>query len=168
MKKIIDALRFTALLTGILILISPTLAFGQLTAFYDVPRAIEQAITALTDNATLILLLIGLFYILIGTFMESMAQVILFTSVFLPLALSLGVDPVLFGILTVVTCEIGFLTPPLGANLTVASRISHVSIERISVAVLPFIAAYIIGLLAIILIPDLTLILPNWLYGPPR
>lgn len=165
-QKIIDALRFTALLTGILILISPTLAFGQLTAFYDVPRAIEQAITALTDNATLILLLIGLFYIVIGTFMESMAQVILFTSVFLPLALSLGVDPVLFGILTVVTCEIGFLTPPLGANLTVASRISHVSIERISIAVLPFIAAYIIGLVAIILSPDLTLALPNWLYGP--
>ncbi len=168
LNKIIDALRFTALLTGILILISPTLAFGQLTAFYDVPTAIEQELTALTNNATVILLLIGLFYILIGTFMESMAQVILFTSVFLPLALSLGVDPVLFGILTVVTCEIGFLTPPLGANLTVASRISHVSIERISIAVLPFIAAYIIGLVAIVLIPNLTLALPNWLYGPTR
>ena len=165
-KKIIDALRFTALLSGILILISPTLAFGQLTAFYDVPTAVEQALSAVTTNATLVLLLIGVFYIVIGTFMESIAQVILFTSVFLPLALSLGVDPVLFGVLTVVTCEIGFLTPPLGANLTVASRISHVSIERISVAVLPFIAAYIIGLVAIILIPDLTLALPNWLYGP--
>ena len=112
--------------------------------------------------------MIGLFYILIGTFMESMAQVILFTSVFLPLALSLGVDPVLFGILTVITCEIGFLTPPLGGNLTVASRISGVSIERISVAVLPFIAAYTIGMIAIILVPELSLALPNWLYGPTR
>jgi C4-dicarboxylate transporter DctM subunit len=97
--------------------------------------------------------------------MESLAQIILFTSVFLPLVSSLGVDPVLFGIITVMTCEIGFLTPPLGANLTVASRISGVSIERISVAVLPFIVAYIVGMVIIILLPDLTLFLPNWAFG---
>ncbi len=167
-KKVIDSLRFTALLTGILILLTPTLAFGQLTAFYDVPTAVQEGITAITDNAILVLFLIGIFYIFIGTFMESIAQVILFTSVFLPLAMSLGVDPVLFGIFTVVTCEIGFLTPPLGANLTVAARITGVSIERISVAVLPFILAYIIGLIILILFPDLTLFLPDWLYGPTK
>jgi tripartite ATP-independent transporter DctM subunit len=166
--KIIESLRFTALLTGILILLTPTLAFGQLTAFYDVPTAVQEGITAITDNALLVLLLIGIFYIFIGTFMESIAQVILFTSVFLPLAMSLGIDPVLFGIFTVITCEIGFLTPPLGANLTVAARITGVSIERISVAVLPFILAYIVGLVIIILFPDLTLFLPDWLYGPTR
>ncbi|HAR54459.1 MAG TPA: TRAP transporter large permease, partial [Roseovarius nubinhibens] len=121
-KKVIDSLRFTALLTGILILLTPTLAFGQLTAFYDVPATIETAITSITSSPFLVLLLIGIFYIFIGTFMESIAQVILFTSVFLPLVTSLGVDPVLFGIFTVITCEIGFLTPPLGANLTVAAR----------------------------------------------
>ncbi|MEQ3708463.1 MAG: TRAP transporter large permease [Tateyamaria sp.] len=166
LKKIIDALRFTALLTGILILLTPTLAFGQLTAFYDVPSAVQEGITALTTNKYLVLLLIGIFYIFIGTFMESLAQIVLFTAVFLPLALSLGVDPVMFGIFTVITCEIGFLTPPLGANLTVAARISGISIERISVAVLPFIAAYIVGMLILIAFPDIATILPNWLYGP--
>ena len=165
LKKLIDALRFTALLTSILILITPTLAFGQLTAFYDIPTAVQQSITSLTTNPFLVLLLIGVFYIFIGTFMESLAQIVLFTAVFLPLVTSLGVDPVLFGVFTVITCEIGFLTPPLGANLTVAARISGISIERISVAVLPFILAYILGMIVLILFPDLTLFLPNWAYG---
>ena len=100
--------------------------------------------------------------------MESLAQIVLFTAVFLPLVSSLGVDPVMFGIFTVITCEIGFLTPPLGANLTVAARISGISIERISVAVLPFILAYIIGMVVLIFFPDLTVFLPNWLYGPAK
>lgn len=164
-KKLIEALRFTALLTGILILITPTLAFGQLTAFYDVPSAVQEGITSITTNTFLVLMLIGIFYIFIGTFMESLAQIVLFTAVFLPLVTSLGVDPVLFGVFTVITCEIGFLTPPLGANLTVAARISGISIERISVAVLPFIVAYIVGLIILTLFPDLTLLLPNWAYG---
>ncbi len=165
-KKVIEALRFTALLTGILILLTPTLAFGQLTAFYDVPAAVQAGITSITTSPFLVLLLIGIFYIFIGTFMESLAQIVLFTAVFLPLVTSLGIDPVLFGIFTVITCEIGFLTPPLGANLTIASRISAISLERISVAVLPFIGAYIIGMIIIILVPELTLALPNWVYGP--
>jgi tripartite ATP-independent transporter DctM subunit len=167
-KKLIEALRFTALLTGILILLTPTLAFGQLTAFYDVPAAVQEGITSITTNVFLVMLLIGLFYIFVGTFMESLAQIVLFTAVFLPLVTSLGVDPVMFGIFTVITCEIGFLTPPLGANLTVAARISGISIERISVAVLPFILAYIIGMVILIFIPELTLVLPNWLYGEAR
>lgn len=166
LKKVIDSLRFTALLTGILILLTPTLAFGQLTAFFDVPTAVQTSITSITENKFLVLLLIGVFYIFIGTFMESLAQIVLFTAVFLPLVTSLGVDPVMFGIFTVITCEIGFLTPPLGANLTVAARISNISIERISVAVLPFVGAYIIGLLILIAFPDIAVILPNWLYGP--
>lgn len=168
LQKVIDALRFTALLTGILILLTPTLAFGQLTAFYDVPTAVQDGITSITENKYLVLLLIGVFYIFIGTFMESLAQIVLFTAVFLPLVSSLGVDPVMFGIFTVITCEIGFLTPPLGANLTVAARISGISIERISVAVLPFILAYIIGMIVLIFFPDLTVFLPNWLYGEAK
>ena len=168
LEKLLDALRFTALLTGILILITPTLAFGQLTAFYDVPSAVQTGITSLTTNPFLVLMLIGIFYIFIGTFMESLAQIVLFTAVFLPLVTSLGIDPVFFGIFTVITCEIGFLTPPLGANLTVAARISGISIERISVAVIPFIFAYVLGMIFLALFPDLTLFLPNWAYGPPK
>jgi C4-dicarboxylate transporter DctM subunit len=148
-----------------LILLTPTLAFGQLSAFYDVPAAVEAAITAYTDNVFVVMILIGIFYIIIGTFMESLAQIILFTSVFLPLVTNLGVDPVLFGVFTVITCEIGFLTPPLGGNLNVASRISGITIEQVSVAVLPFIIAYSLGLLILIFAPETSLWLPDFFYG---
>ena len=160
-----ESLRFTALISGLLILLTPTLAFGQLTAFYDVPSEIETLITSITENPILVMMLIGVFYILVGTFMESLAQIILFTAVFLPLVTHLGVDPVLFGIFTVMTCEIGFLTPPLGANLNIAARITGISIEEVSIGVVPFIMAYIVGLLFLILLPEATLFLPNWFYG---
>ncbi len=167
-RKVVEALRFTALLTGILILLTPTLAFGQLTAFYDVPAAVQHGITQITENPILVMMLIGVFYIFIGTFMESLAQIVLFTAVFLPLVTSLGIDPVLFGVFTVITCEIGFLTPPLGANLTVAARISGISIERISVSVLPFILAYVIGMMVLIIVPEITLFVPDWFYGDAK
>jgi tripartite ATP-independent transporter DctM subunit len=166
--KIIESLRFTALMAGLLVLLAPAQAFGQLTAHFDVPTAVQGLVTSLTDNRVLVLMLIGLFYILIGTFMESLAQIILFTAVFLPLVIKLGVDPVLFGIFTVMTCEIGFLTPPVGGNLNVAARITGISIEQVSVAVLPFILAYIIGLLFLIVVPEATLFLPNLVYGPSK
>ncbi len=163
--KILESLRFTALIGGLLILLTPTLAFGQLSAFFDVPAQVETTITAITTDPIAVMLLIGVFYIIIGTFMESLAQIILFTAVFLPLVTSLGIDPVLFGVFTVMTCEIGFLTPPLGANLNVAARITGISIEEVSVGAVPFIFAYIIGLLFMIFVPEATLFLPNLVYG---
>lgn len=168
LQKIIEALRFTALMAGLLVLLAPAQAFGQLTAYYDVPTAVQGLVTSLTQNRVLVLMLIGLFYIAIGTFMESLAQIILFTAVFLPLVKQLGVDPVLFGVFTVMTCEIGFLTPPVGGNLNVAARITGISIEQVSVAVLPFILAYVLGLLFLIVWPEATLFLPNLVYGPSR
>lgn len=168
LPKIIEALRFTALMAGLLVLLAPAQAFGQLTAHFDVPTAVQGLVTSITDNRILVLMLIGVFYILIGTFMESLAQIILFTAVFLPLVMQLGVDPVLFGIFTVMTCEIGFLTPPVGGNLNVAARITGISIEQVSIAVLPFILAYVVGLMFLILIPEATLFLPDLVYGPSR
>ena len=165
LTKVVQSLRFTALMSGLLILLTPTIAFGQLSAFYDVPDAVHALITGLTTNVYVIMIFIGIFYIFIGTFMELLAQIILFTPVFLPLVSKLGVDPVLFGVFTVITCEIGFLTPPVGGNLNIAARISGTTIEQVSVAVLPLIVAYGIGLILLIFIPSLSLWLPDLLFG---
>ena len=97
--------------------------------------------------------------------MESLAQLVLFTPVFLPVVTALGVDPVLFGIFSVMTCEIGFLTPPLGGNLNIASKIAKITIEEVAVAVIPFIFAYIAGLLFLIFFPQATLFLPDLIHG---
>ena len=163
--QIYGALRFTALMAGLLLMLTPTIAFGQLAAFYDMPQLVEDAILQFTQNPIMVMCIIGVFYIFIGTFMESLAQIILFTPVLLPVVVNLGVDPVLFGVFTVMTCEIGFLTPPMGGNLFIAARVTGISVEEVSIGVLPFIVPYIIGLLFMILVPEFVLYLPDFFYG---
>ena len=102
---------------------------------------------------------------LAGMFLESIAQIILLTPLMLPIAVSIGVDPIVFGILMVVACEIGFLTPPVGANLFVAARLTNLGIDRISVAVIPFLFTYIAVIILIALLPDLVTFLPDLVLG---
>jgi C4-dicarboxylate transporter DctM subunit len=102
---------------------------------------------------------------IIGMWVESIPQIIVFTGVFLPVVKSLGVDPILFGVLTVLTAEIGFLTPPVGVNLFVASKISKATIEEVSVAVLPFLLAYVLVYVIMVFAPGVVLFLPNLFYG---
>lgn len=168
LKKIWEALRFTLLISGLLIIITPTIAFGQLAAFYNVPAVVEAALGQVAHGVVPTMLIIGVFFILTGTFMESIAQIILFVPIFLPTVVHLGVDPIVFGVFTVMTCEIGFLTPPLGANLNVAARLTGISIEEVSAGALGFIAAYMGGLLFIIFFPHATSALPQFFYGMPR
>ena len=77
----------------------------------------------------------------------------------------IGIDPVVFGIFTVMTCEIGFLTPPVGANLFVAARITNLGIDRISLAVIPFLIAYMIVLVIVAAFPTIVTFLPDFFYG---
>ena len=163
--QIYGALRFTALMAGLLLMLTPTIAFGQLAAFYDMPQLVEDAILQFTQNPIIVMCIIGIFYIFIGTFMESLAQIILFTPVLLPVVVNLGVDPVLFGVFTVMTCEIGFLTPPMGGNLFIAARVTGISVEEVSIGVIPLIVPYIIGLLFMIFLPEFVLYLPDFFYG---
>ncbi len=164
-SQFVGALRFTVLMTGILILLAPTLTLGHVIALYDMPDMILGLMEFFGENPWLFLVFVAIFYIAVGTFMDSLAQIVVFTPVLLPIAVALGIDPVLFGVFTIMTAEIGFLTPPVGGNLYVAQRIGKVSLEAISIAVIPFFGAYLVGLVIISLWPDLTLWLPNLVYG---
>jgi C4-dicarboxylate transporter DctM subunit len=99
--------------------------------------------------------------IIIGTFMETLATIILLTPLLLPVVVALGVDPIHFGILIVITSEIGFLTPPLGANLFVAMPIANVSLEAISRAVLYFVFVLILLVVVLTAIPEISVWLPR-------
>lgn len=166
-EKVIKSCQDSIIMIGtVLFILGATKAFGQLVTLYDIPEAIAIIFTSLTDNPYLVLLLIGTFYIFLGTWMDSIPQIIIFTAVFLPFTNSLGIDPILFGVITVMTCEVGFLTPPIGANLFVASRISKTSIEDISVGILPLLLPYIIMFLFLIFFQSWVLFLPNYFYGP--
>jgi C4-dicarboxylate transporter DctM subunit len=164
--KIMESARFTAITIGtVLIILGTTKAFGQLVTVFDIPSDMAALFAPIMEHAWLVLICIAIFYVLVGMWLESIPQIIIFTAVFLPIAQQLGVDPVLFGIITVMTCEIGFLTPPIGVNLFVASKIANVTLEDISAAALPLLVPYVIVLLMMIMIPEWVTFLPDLRYG---
>ena len=164
---VLKAFKFTALVIGtVLFILGSTKAFGQLVTLYDIPQSILELFTGFKEYPWLILLMIAVFYIIVGMWLESIPQIIIFTAVFLPLVTSLGVDPVFFGIFTVMTCEIGFLTPPIGVNLFVAARITKISVEDISLGVLPLLLPYIFIIFLLIFYSGWVTFLPDLVYGP--
>jgi len=135
-------------------------AFGRLITIEQVPADLAFWLTNVSDNPIIVLLLINFILLLIGMFMETISSIIIMTPILLPVALGLGIDPILFGVIMTVNLAIGFCTPPLGVNLFVASSISGVSIERLTQAILPFFVGMIVLLLAITYVPALSLTLP--------
>jgi C4-dicarboxylate transporter DctM subunit len=112
-----------------------------------------------------LLLLIGVFYFL-GMFMETLSTIIILTPVLLPVVTKLGIDPIHFGIIFIVTNEVAFLTPPLGVNLFVAAKLADVSLERLSIHVIPHIIAITACILILAYFPQISLWLPHLLgYG---
>ena len=165
-EGIVHCLKVTAMISGaVLIILGPAKSFGELMSLMSVPDLIEEGLTGITENAFLMLMIIAVILIITGMFMESISQIILLTPLLLPRVQNLGVHPIAFGIIMVIACEVGFLTPPVGANLFVAARITNLGIDRISIAVLPFVFAYLVILTLIAAFPDITTILPNFFYG---
>jgi len=163
-KNIKKAFITSSIMTGsILIILSTAAAFAKLVTMYGIPAAISQYVLAVSTDPLITLLLICLVVLIIGTFMETLSIIIILTPLFLPVITQLGIDPIHFGIALVLAAEIGLLTPPVGVNLFVASGISNLSIERISIAMIPFILAMILSLLVIILVPQISIFLPNLL-----
>ena len=153
-KKIFACLKVTAMISGaVLIIVGPAKAFGELMSLLSVPDMIGEALSGVTESPFLLLMIIAVILIITGMFLESIAQIILLTPLLLPIVMALGIDPIVFGIIMVISCEVGFLTPPVGANLFVAARITNLGIDKISIAVLPFLLAYIGVLIFVSLFP---------------
>ena len=165
-EKIVHCMKITAMISGtVVIILGPAKAFGELMSLMDVPEMIGGFLQGFTSSQFVLLMIIALILVFTGMFLESIAQIILLTPLMLPIVVSVGVDPIVFGILMVIACEIGFLTPPVGANLFVAARLTNLGIEKISVAVIPFLLTYMIVIVIISLFPEIVLILPNAFYG---
>lgn len=164
LKSIFKAMDSTTWLAGrVLIILFTAQAFGRLLVQYKIPDAIAGGLLALTGNVFIIWALIIFFLIAIGMFMETLATIMLVTPVLLPVMTSLGVDPIHFGVVLVMCCEIGFETPPLGENLFIASGIAKTSIEEISVKSIPFSIVEILSVFIVAYIPGMALWLPKLL-----
>lgn len=123
----------------------------------QIPNQVANSLLSVSDNATIIIILITLLLLIVGSFMDTLAAIIILTPILLPIAVNLGYDPVHFGILMVVNLAIGFITPPVGVNLFVGSGISGISVEALSKAVIPSFFVMVFALLLIVFIPDLSL-----------
>ena len=146
---------------GLILIMGTAIFFGEFLALNLIPQRIASSLLTITSDPTIMLLIICAILIVLGTFMETLSTVIILTPILLPLIQQLGIDPIHFGILLVVTSEIGFLTPPLGVNLFVACGISGLTIEQVSRKVVPFIATIIVGLLILLYFPQISLFLPS-------
>lgn len=166
LKRTWEALVVALRIAGVsfILLASGQILARQLTVA-NVPDLMTQAIFSITENRTLVLLMVIGLLIFIGMWMETIAQIIILTPVFLPVMDAIGVSPIHFGIIFVVACEIGFQTPPLGANLFIAKELGDATYEEVAKVGLLFAVAEISALVIIALVPQISVFLPNLIMG---
>lgn len=161
-KDLFHCLETTTWLTGrILLILFTATVFGRLLVENQIPAIVAESMLNLTENIYLIWFLIIAFLLFVGMFMETLAAIMILTPVLLPITYSLGIDPVHFGIVMVCSLSIGFSTPPLGENLFVASGISNISLEEVTVKALPFALMSTVAVFIIAFFPDIALFLPR-------
>ncbi len=138
----------------VLFLIVAAKIFGWVLTFNQVPQHVAAFIVSLTDNPTIFLLLIVVFLFIVGMFLDGIAALIILTPILLPVAISqYGIDPIQFGLILAMTLVLGLLTPPVGTGLYIAAALSKVSVMRLSKLVLPYVAATLAVILAVVFIP---------------
>ena len=148
----------------VLILISTSSVFGYCLTTLHVPELAAKAITGVSSNPYVIALLINLILLVLGMIMDMAPIILISTPILLPIATSIGIDPVQYGIILVLNCGIGLLTPPVGSVLFIGSAIAKEPMEKVVKAMLPFYVFMIIALLLITFIPEISLCLP-WAFG---
>lgn len=148
-------------LSIVLILCGTSSIFGYCLTYLHVPDLAATAITSITTNKILLTLLINLILLLLGCIMDMAPIILIATPILFPLAQSIGIGPIQFGVMMILNCGIGLLTPPVGTCLFIGSAVSGVKIEKIVKATLPFYGAMIIVLMLISFIPQITLIIPT-------
>ena len=150
-------------LSMVMFLIAASSGFGWLLALLKVPAMATDFILAISPNDITTLLLINLILLLLGMVMDMAPLILITTPILLPIAVSIGMDPVHFGVVLVLNLAIGLVTPPVGSVLFVGSAIGRLPIEKVAKSMLPFYGILIFVLLLTSFIPSLVLFLPDFL-----
>jgi C4-dicarboxylate transporter DctM subunit len=150
-----------AMLCGtVLLIVGASTLFGKILTYEQAPLKLANLVLGVSKNPEIVLIMIvGILYFL-GMFMETLSTMIILAPVLLPMIRSLGIDPIHFGVIMVITNEVAMLTPPLGVNLFVSSRIAKISVEKISLAVLPYLLVLTLCILLIVYCPFISTWLP--------
>ncbi|HLU90118.1 MAG TPA: TRAP transporter large permease [Cyclobacteriaceae bacterium] len=148
----------------VMLLIATSMSMSWVMSSEDIPQSISNALLTLSDNKFVVLIMINLILLFVGLFMDMTPAVLIFTPIFLPVVVSLGIDPIHFGIIMVTNLCIGICTPPVGSVLFVGVGVAKTTIAKIFLPLLPFFLAMVFGLVVITLWPEMTLWLPS-LFG---
>ena len=143
----------------ILFIIAAATAFSRVLIFMHVSDIISTNISNIVSNKITLLIIVNIILLIIGMIMDTTPAILILTPMLLPLMKQYGVDPVHFGVFMVVNLAIGFVTPPLGVNLFVASTITNIKMEDIIKKVIPFVMVFIVVLLVITFVPQFSLLL---------
>jgi tripartite ATP-independent transporter DctM subunit len=157
-EAVMGAVRTTAM---VLLVIGTAAAFGWLMAFLQVQTLIIAAISAVSDNPIIVLLMINVILLVLGTFMDMAPMVIISTPILLPVVKAFGIDPVHFGVIMILNAGIGLNTPPVGTVLFVSCAVGGITIREAMRTIWPFFGASIAVLLLVTYIPALSLWLPS-------
>ena len=163
-KQMLDVTKRSCETTAtILVVIGCATGFSKVLTLGRIPTTVATLLTTMTDSKVLILLLINLLLLLVGCFMETVCAIMILAPILFPVVTALGVDPIHFGIIMVTNLAIGFITPPLGVNLFVASRVGETTLDVVIRGIVPFLVLMIATLMLITYVPAISLFLPNLL-----
>ncbi|ACF92247.1 TRAP transporter large permease [Salmonella enterica] len=163
-KDLPSILLQTVVMTGVIMfLLATSSAMSFSMSITNIPAALSDMILGISANKLVILLVITVFLLIIGAFMDIGPAILIFTPILLPIMAKLGVDPVHFGIIMIYNLAIGTITPPVGSGLYVGASVGKVKVEEVIKPLLPFYGAIIGVLLLITYVPEITLFLPRLL-----
>jgi len=148
----------------IMLLIAAASPFGWVMTIEQVPQMASSAILGISTNMYVIYFLMLVIYLILGTFMETGAIILLVVPIFAPIAETLGIDMVQFGVVTVIALAIGMATPPVGIALFATCGIADITIGQLTRKVVPFLIALIAGLFILAYVPILSTFLPNLMF----
>ncbi len=145
----------------VMLLIGTSVAMSWVLAYENIPQTISAFLVGLTDNRIVIFMIINLLLLIVGTFMDMTPAVLIFTPIFLPVVLELGMHPIHFGIMMIFNLCIGLCTPPVGTCLFVGCAIANTSIGKVTRPLLPFFVAMVVVLVLITYLPQISLFVPQ-------
>ncbi|RIY03295.1 TRAP transporter large permease [Aureimonas flava] len=157
-KASFDTIETTA---SVLFIVTAASVFAWLLTVSQAAQAMSDLILSITDNPWVFLILVNILLLVIGCFLDTIAAITIVVPILLPIALRLGIDPVHFGLILTLNLMIGLLHPPLGMVLFVLSRVAKLSVERTTMAILPWLIPLFVALLVITFFPIVTLWLPT-------
>src|SRR5699024_8440740 len=154
LKNINEVLNQATITTSTIMFILATAGlFSWILTIENIPQQVAQTITSISDNPFVFLTFVVILLLIVGMFMETNASIIILAPILVPVAMEVGVDPIHFRVVIIVSLAIGIVTPPLGLNLFVVGKIANLRIDQLTRGMIPFYIAVVITLIIITFIP---------------